>query len=144
MLPQKQGSTISRRFEKFLFFGTPLIFIAALLYPYRPGDDWIPCAFKVVTKLYCPGCGLRHSLIALMNSQFMSSLEHNPMGIVAAVLLIYLWSKILFKKYVLKRSGSVIGSGELNVVAKVFIVGLFTHWFFYLGCEFVRQFKLLV
>jgi len=38
-----------------------------------------PCAWKNVTGLPCPGCGMTRSTLALMNGHFLESLRYNAL-----------------------------------------------------------------
>lgn len=37
-----------------------------------------PCGFRIVTGLYCPGCGASHSLTSLIDLHIIDSILENP------------------------------------------------------------------
>lgn len=67
---------------------------AGLLYAFicqMAGHPIIPCAFHMVTGLYCPGCGVSHMCLALLRLDFQAAFQANaaimlllPFGIIIA------------------------------------------------------------
>ena len=71
----------------------------------------IPCPFKQLTGIDCPGCGFQRSVIALLKGNLQESLHLYP----AALLLIITALFVLFdtrihfdKKHILKKSLYII------------------------------------
>lgn len=62
-----------------------LLFIAILLFgiivlsSFNPEDYvWMPkCAFKLVTGLSCPGCGLQRAVHSALHGQFLKAIQYN-------------------------------------------------------------------
>ena len=48
----------------------------------------IPCVFHEVTGLYCPGCGMTRSVLALLKLDFYQSFRYNALLLVLLPLLI--------------------------------------------------------
>lgn len=56
----------------FLFFGT--VYLLWLLIT----GIYIPCPFKMITGLYCPGCGISHMIVSLLHLDILSAFKYNP------------------------------------------------------------------
>lgn len=71
------------------------LLIAGLLYAFLcrlAGRPIIPCVFHIMTGFYCPGCGVSHMCLALLELDFQAAFQANaaimillPFGIVIAV-----------------------------------------------------------
>ena len=83
-------------------YKTEIIFaLIALLYiiliSYTPLPS-IPCKFRLITGLWCPGCGGNSSINALMNLNLYQAFRFNILiYIVGPLLLVYLY--LGYKKY---------------------------------------------
>ena len=49
----------------------------------------IPCFFRLVTGLQCPGCGISRMLMALVRLDFVSAFHHNPVVFLTAPILLF-------------------------------------------------------
>ena len=62
----------------------------------------IPCFFKYLTNIPCPGCGLTRSFISILNLELISAIKYNILGIplfITIILLnIYLIKDIIYNK----------------------------------------------
>ncbi len=57
---------------------------------------YVPCPFRLVTGLYCPGCGISHYCTAMLRLDFSAAWAANPfLFIVLPLLFLYL----LYKAY---------------------------------------------
>ncbi|MBK6265034.1 DUF2752 domain-containing protein [Marivirga sp. S37H4] len=61
------------------------------------------CFFKNVTSIPCPACGTTTSVVSLLEGEFEQAIMKNPLGIVAAILLLIvpIW---LLKDLILQQS----------------------------------------
>lgn len=116
-----------------LVAGLPLVLALAWLYPYIPGHDLSICAIKIGTGINCPGCGFIRSVASLMHGGLQRSIDYNPMGIVAVIIMSYLWIKAVILRLVLRSDKALMSAEAAGIVSIAFIAGLFLHWFFYLG-----------
>ncbi|MCI6020027.1 MAG: DUF2752 domain-containing protein [Clostridiales bacterium] len=78
----------------------------------------IPCMFRLVTGLKCPGCGVTHMCAALLHMDFKAAWESNPaifsMLPAGAVLFVY-------TVYVYIREGRWPGQRWYNIIIGVMI-----------------------
>lgn len=59
------------------FFSCIILGILYGFYVMKTGNG-IPCFFRTLTGLYCPGCGISHLLIALMKGDVQAAFYSNP------------------------------------------------------------------
>jgi heme/copper-type cytochrome/quinol oxidase subunit 3 len=61
----------------------------------------IPCPFKKLTGIDCPGCGFQRSVIALLQGDIMQSFAYYPatLLLLSSLLYIALNNKFRFKNY---------------------------------------------
>jgi len=57
----------------------------------------LPCPFKFITGIDCPGCGFQRSLLALLQGHFAKSLSLYPATIPLFIALIYTLTGNLLK-----------------------------------------------
>jgi hypothetical protein len=64
---------------------------AVVLFLFNPKDGGIfpPSPFRLLTGLYCPGCGTLRGLHQLLHGHLMAALDLNPLMVVASPYLIY-------------------------------------------------------
>ena len=62
--------------------GVPLALLAGALYLWRFGNPF-PCMFRLLTGLYCPGCGAGRAAYALLHFDLLASLSFNPLFVIA-------------------------------------------------------------
>lgn len=60
----------------------------------------LPCYFRDLTGLYCPGCGSGHAVAAMLRGDFGAAFRWNPMvyllGIPSMGILIYEYIRVVF------------------------------------------------
>jgi hypothetical protein len=59
----------------------------------------LPCLFHALTGYYCPGCGGRRALLALLRGQLLTSILYHPLPIYVLVGLLCL----LIQRFIKKR-----------------------------------------
>ena len=52
------------------------------------GVPMLPCLFKRLTGIPCPGCGTQRALVLLFQGKWYESLMMNPLGILLVVLAV--------------------------------------------------------
>lgn len=68
--------------------------IVAVMYLFH-----IPCPFKAIFSIPCPGCGMTRAYLSLLSFDFVKALEYNPMFWSVPVLLVfYFFDGRVFKK----------------------------------------------
>jgi hypothetical protein len=85
-------------------------------------QEYHVCLFKQVTGIPCPSCGTSRSLVALIRGDFQRAVRINPLGILAALLLVLIPSwmlvDLILRRATLERSYVWI---ENNIKAKAWI-----------------------
>jgi hypothetical protein len=81
------------------------------LFVFRTIGVGIPCVFRVVTGLKCPGCGMTHAMAALASGDVNGAAENNILSVtVVPMLLIYGFYKAV--RYI-KTGEEEFGIGEI-------------------------------
>ncbi len=73
----------------------------------------LPCPFKALLHIDCPGCGMQRSFICLLQGDLHSSLQYHPATIPMLVLVIFAGLHLYFKF----RRGAAIIVGLQGLVA---------------------------
>lgn len=87
---RQQENYENRRLLAPLLLGA-IIFSAIILYHFNPASSGVypPSPFRVLTGLFCPGCGSLRALHHLLHGRFLQALDLNPLLIVVMPYLIY-------------------------------------------------------
>jgi hypothetical protein len=100
-IEHSQGEGLwSKRFSRMVFISLTAIIMISVIYrpaevnPYQEYSTI--CAFKNLTGLPCPGCGLTHSFCEIGKGHLASALDWNWLGIPLFLLMVLLWFKALF------------------------------------------------
>jgi hypothetical protein len=83
-------SPATRKAAVALFLVAALATGAGLLLVFDPNDADSPlpqCLFRLLTGLYCPGCGITRALHALLHADFATAWAMNPMIVLMLALL---------------------------------------------------------
>jgi hypothetical protein len=60
----------------------------------------LPCYFRELTSLYCPGCGSGHAIAATLKGDFLEAFRWNPLvyllGIPSMGILLYEYVRFVF------------------------------------------------
>ncbi len=98
---------------------------------------YVPCIFRKITHLYCPGCGITRMLAAILTGDFYQALRYNPLICILLPLAIvylvdYLINQARGRKSLLVRTPNWVWI--LMIVALV-IYGIMRNlsWFKYLA-----------
>ena len=80
----------------------------------------IPCPFRLITGLQCPGCGISRMAIALLHFDFTSAFHYNPFILLTSPILLFIifYSDYL---YIVKGDGSL---GKWNFLLIAELAGL--------------------
>lgn len=57
-----------------------LVAVALVLRQCGPGIWPWPCAFRTLTGLYCPGCGMTRATFAALHGNLAAAFRFNPLG----------------------------------------------------------------
>jgi len=79
----------------------------------------IPCPFKKITGIDCPGCGFQRSVLALLNGDLEASVHLYPatIPIVAAVIFSTFNGRVKFAQYAYIKKGLYILSAVVVLVS---------------------------
>lgn len=83
----------SRRAAKILFAALTAVFLVSIVYNAPDGNYFTLCAFKNLTGLPCPGCGLAHSFCALAKGRVSQAFGYNALGPPSFVFAVLLWAR---------------------------------------------------
>lgn len=79
----------------------------------------LPCPFKFLTGIDCPGCGFQRSIIALLNGNLSLSLQLYP----AAIPILVVWAYAIASRFVkLDTSKRVVFKTLCMVVGFIIII----------------------
>lgn len=80
-----------------------------------------PCAFKEQTGIYCAGCGLQRSVIALLKGNILESITLYPALFPIILMFLFLFLHLIFRF----RSGATILKymfiGNISIIALHYI-----------------------
>ena len=98
--------TVSKR-RKRLLLGAAILLGAGLLYALWINITGlaIPCVFRLITGLYCPGCGVTTLCLSLLRLDFSAAWEANAVLLLSLPFLALLLGRLCFR-YV--KTGSVM------------------------------------
>lgn len=96
----------------YLKYSLPLIFIFVVEVLVKFNHKTI-CLWKLLTGHECLGCGMTRAFDALFHLHFKEAFEFNPLIIIVAPLLLYLWIKIIQKEAPPPRINANIASGTI-------------------------------
>lgn len=86
------------------------------------------CAVRFFLGIECPGCGLTRSMLSLIRGDFSESIQFHPMGILIALVAIYLTVRALGNLFFDFRMKPLLGDKAKMIVTAGFLVGLFGQW----------------
>lgn len=88
---------ISPEFRKFTLF---LLAVSPVIFYFLPSDKIYyghsVCLFRNLFGIECYGCGMVRALYSAIHLNITESISYNPMVIIVAPLLFYVWSKTLY------------------------------------------------
>lgn len=126
-------SSLSARAKAFrgwgILLGVPALFVAAYLYPRIPVVAGMEiCAVKHFLGLPCPGCGLTTAFIRLTHGDIRGSIDAHPLGIVIAMMLVYLLGRAVVGLIFGKWPQELLTQRQRDLVVFVFLGALLLHW----------------
>ena len=104
-----------------------LFFFAGFAYAAFIGlTGWrIPCLFRLVTGLKCPGCGITHSSVCFMKFDFQGMIQYN---LFAPAILVYTGWVFAYTSIHYIRTGKYrLGTG-VTAVDIIFLTGFLLWW----------------
>ncbi len=81
----------------------------------------IPCVFREITGLRCPGCGVTHMSVELMHMHYREAFNANQALFVLLPVFLFFFIKIV-ARYI--RTGSMRLTKAENIICIVLTVGL--------------------
>lgn len=58
-----------------------IIFGIVYLFVFKRFDVGIPCIFRLLTGLKCPGCGMTHAIAAISEGSFKEAIDYNALSL---------------------------------------------------------------
>jgi hypothetical protein len=81
-------------------------FSAIILYNFNPASSGLypPSPFRLLTGLFCPGCGSLRALHHLLHGRFLQALDLNPLMVLLLPYLVYAFvsyiSPVIFRRHI--------------------------------------------
>jgi len=92
----------------------------------------IPCPFKYLTGIDCPGCGFQRSIIALMQGNLYKSFALYPAAIPLLLFFVYGLADKYFQldnsKSIIKKTGFIIIGSIILISYTIKMWGVFEHY----------------
>src|SRR5215472_5236969 len=123
---QGQSATHSHgttRFTIFVLLALTGVFVVSFILPLSDGDYFTICAFKNVTGLPCPGCGLTHSFCSLVRGQLARAFDYNMLGPLVFLCFVMVWIKSACEFAGWQRPALALGRISKSLrLAKAFVI----------------------
>ena len=94
-------------------------------------DHLLPCPFKYLTGIDCPGCGFQRSVIALIQGDISKSFQLYPPAIPLLLAFAYAladgWFKLDKKKQIVKKTVFIVAASIVLISYSIKIWQLYQH-----------------
>ncbi len=111
--------------------GVPALFFSAYVLATMPVLTTLPlCAVKLFANVDCPGCGLTRSIAYLTHGELRRSIDFNPMGIVIAFFLVYIFVRTAISLLAGRALKPLLQQKTRDRMLVVFVFALFAQWLF--------------
>lgn len=77
----------SRVLRTVLIFMEIIVSVVVYIVVYTITGKGIPCIFRTVTGMLCPGCGMTHALSSISRGRFCEAMEYNALSVTLCPLL---------------------------------------------------------
>lgn len=84
---------------------------------------YIPCPFRTVTGLKCPGCGLSHATVDLVHLDFAAAMEDNALFIPIFSYLLY-----AFYRYIIRKNKDPLADKTGRRIDMLFLIVILLWW----------------
>lgn len=100
---------------------------------YNAHSEFTPCVFKNVTGVPCPSCGSTRSVVLITEGNFTNAFLVNPMGYLAAFILLFfplwlLYDIILRKDTLYKSYRRFESTLKIKWVAVIMVTAVIINW----------------
>ena len=86
---------------------------------------YIPCPFRMVTGLKCPGCGLSHAATDLARLDFAGAMSHN-----ALFIPIFIYIAYYFYRSFLRKNKDPLADKTGRRIDMIFLIVILLWWVF--------------
>lgn len=108
---------MNKRVHKVIYYCLLISIIGMAYYLFgKITGFYFPCLFRVVTGLYCPGCGATRLATALLEGRFLEAYKSNPVLFLILPIL-----GVMLIKYLI---GYIKGTGTENTRIEKIVVGI--------------------
>lgn len=84
-----------------------------------------PCIFRLLTRLYCPGCGGTRAVQYLLKGQFKNSIQYHPLVLFIAVIMLTIGINVGLAKVAGKKKWH---SRHKKVVIAIAVIIVLINW----------------
>ena len=111
------------RFKKVLF-GALIVFAVGAIYALliRFTHFSIPCFFRLITGLKCPGCGITGMCLALLRLDIKDAFDHNQLAFCLLPLMLLTAGRMIYSYVKYNRTREKLTQISLYVMIAAFLV----------------------
>lgn len=95
-------------------------------------DHMLPCPFKYITGIDCPGCGFQRSVLAMVQGDLHKSFLFYPPAIPLIIYFAYGAADGIFKldtkNHLIKKTGFILVSTLVLVSYSLKLYGIYIHY----------------
>lgn len=113
---------LNRRKVNIVLISAFLLFAGCLLYLLAQMGWGIPCVFRLLTKLRCPGCGNTRFVLLALHGDFREALRSNYFCLLEFIYLAWVYISVLKKYYATGKITYVSKYPAMDIMVLIILV----------------------